>query len=253
LGDSGKRSGSSSTEIWKYGSEVEKILRQYDELRYRMLPYVYSAAWGITSRGEILMRALPFVYPNELPLRNINDQFLFGDSLLVNPVTEPKATTRKVVLPAGTDWVDFWTGRSYRGGQTIVADAPLDRMPILVKEGSIVPIGPAVQSTAETEEPLEIRVYAGRDADFQLYEDSGDGYAYEHGARATIHFHWDDHRNWLLIGDRSGAFPGMQMKRTFRIVVVRQGYGVGLGTDSGTDRSVEYSGHQMTVDLGRAG
>lgn len=242
----------SETEIWKYGPEVEKILTQYDQLRYRLLPYIYSAAWGVTSSGEVLMKALPFVYPNDLPLRNVSDQFLFGDSLLINPVTQPNATTRNVLLPAGTDWVDFWTGQLYRGGQTIVAAAPLDRMPILVKQGSIVPMGPVVQSTADAEEPIEIRVYGGRDADFQLYEDSGDGYAYEHGARATIHLHWDDHRSELSIGDRSGVFPQMQSKRTFRVVLVKRGRGVGLGVDSAPDRSVQYSGHQKIISLGKA-
>src|SRR5580704_1449749 len=105
----------SETEMWKYGPEVQKILTQYDELRYRFLPYIYSAAWGVTSRGEILMKALPFVYPNDASLKTIGDQFLFGDSLMVNPVTESHATTRRLRLPAGAGWVDFWTGETYRG------------------------------------------------------------------------------------------------------------------------------------------
>src|SRR5208337_2388876 len=187
----------SETEMWKYGPEVEKILTQYDQLRYRLLPYIYSAAWGVTNRGEILMRALPFEYPNDPALRDIDDQFLFGDSLMVNPVTQKGATSRSVVLPVGAVWVDFWTGQTYRGGQTIVADAPLDRIPILVKEGSIVPLGPIVQSASEPEDPLEIRIYTGKDADFQLYEDSGDSYSYERAARAEIHLHWDNRRNAL--------------------------------------------------------
>jgi alpha-D-xyloside xylohydrolase len=241
----------SETEMWKYGPEVEKILTQYDQLRYRLLPYIYSAAWGVTNRGEILMRALPFEYPNDPALRDIDDQFLFGDSLMVNPITQKGATTRSVVLPVGADWVDFWTGQTYRGGQTIVADAPLDRMPILVKEGSIVPLGPVVQSAAEPEDPLEIRIYAGKDADFQLYEDSGDGYSYEHGARATIHLHWDNRRNLLLIGDRSGTFPRMLMKNTFWIVLVRPGHGMGAGADPSYDRSVTYDGRPTRVNLGK--
>ena len=241
----------SRTEMWNYGPEVEKILTQYDELRYRLMPYIYSTAWGVTSRGETVMRALPFVYPNDLALRDVDDEFLFGNSLLVNPVTQPNAVSRSVILPAGNDWVDFWSGRAYRGGQRIVVDSPLDQIPILVKAGSIVPMGPQVQSTADAQDPIEIRVYGGRDADFLLYEDSGDSYAYEHGARATIHLHWDDRRNALSIGDRSGTFPGMRMKRTFRIVLVKQGHGIGFGSDSGVDRSVTYDGHQMRVDLGR--
>ena len=243
----------SQTEMWKYGPEVEKILTQYDDLRYRLLPYVYSAAWGITNRGEIPMKALPYVYPTDLSVRDIGDQFMFGDSLLVNPVTERHATTRKIVLPAGNDWVDFWTGQTQRGGQTIAADAPIEQMPIFVKEGSIVPMGPVVQSAADVEDPLEIRIYAGKDADFELYEDSGDGYAYEKGARATIHLHWDNRRKVLSIGNRSGTFPGMRLKNTFRIVLVKQGHGVGAGADSGSDRSVTYDGHPTRIDLGKQG
>jgi alpha-D-xyloside xylohydrolase len=242
----------SETEMWKYGPEVEKILIHYDQLRYRLLPYLYSAAWGVTNRGEIPMKALPFVYPNDLALRDVSDQFMFGDSLLVNPVVQPGATSRNVVLPANSDWVDFWTGQTYRGGQTIVADAPLDRIPILVKQGSIVPLGPIVQSAADADDPIEIRIYGGKDADFQLYEDSGDGYSYEHGARTTIHLHWDDRRNTLSIGDRSGTFPGMQLKHTFRLVVVKPRHGVEIDSDSREDRSVTYDGHSIRISLGKS-
>jgi len=239
----------SKTEMWNYGPDVEKILTQYDELRYRLMPYIYSTAWGVTSRGETVMQALPFVYPNDLALRDVDDEFLFGNSLLVNPVTQPNVASRSVVLPAGNDWIDFWTGRTYHGGQTIVADARLEQIPILVKVGSIVPMGPVVQSSAEAQDPLEIRVYGGKDADFLLYEDSGDSYAYEHGARATIHLHWDDRRNMLSIGDRAGAFPGMPGKQTFCIVLVKEEHGIGMGSESGLDRTATYAGHRMTIVL----
>ena len=241
----------SRTEMWNYGSEVQNILISYDELRYRLLPYIYSTAWAVTSRGRIMMKALPFVYPHDPSVRNINDQFVFGDSLLVNPVTTPQARSRSIVLPAGEHWVDFWTGKTYPGGQTIKANAPLDQIPILVKEGSIVPMGPVVQSTAETEDPLEIRIYGGRDAAFLLYEDSGDGYAYEQGARATIPLYWDDRRDTLSIGNRSGTFPGMLERHHFRIVLVRRDHGVGSAWDSSPDRLITYDGHQITIQLRR--
>ena len=241
----------SRTEMWNYGPEVEKILTQYDDLRYRLMPYIYSSAWGVTSRRATMMRALPLVYPNDLAVRDVADEFLFGNDLLVNPVIQKNAATRSVVLPAGTNWTDFWTGKTFHGGQTIVADAALDRIPILVKEGSIVPMGPVVQSTAQTQDPVEIRVYEGKDADFQLYEDSGDGYQYENGARATINLHWSNSRKTLSIGDRSGTFPGMPGKHIFQVVLVRQGHGVGIDSDSGTDRTVTYAGHQITVNLGK--
>jgi alpha-D-xyloside xylohydrolase len=198
------------------------------------------------------MKALPFVYPKDRSLRDITDQFLFGDSLLVNPVTEQAATSRSVVLPAGDDWIDFWTGQTLHGGQTITTDAPLDRIPILVKAGSILPMGPVVQSASEPEDPLEIRIYSGKDADFTLYEDNGDGYAYEHGASTTIHLHWDNARKLLSVGDRSGTFPGMRVARTFRLVMVKPQHGVGVVMDSPADRTVTYEGHQIRVDLRKA-
>jgi alpha-D-xyloside xylohydrolase len=241
----------SKTEMWNYGTEVEKILTQYDELRYRLLPYIYSAAWGVTSRGEIMMKALPFVYPNDSSLREVSDQFIFGDSLLVSPVTTPKATSRTVILPGADNWMDFWTGRAYSGGQTIQAEAPLDRIPIFVKEGSIVPVGPAVQSTAEAEDPIEIRIYRGRDADFLLYEDAGDGYAYEQGARATIPLHWDDRRNMLTMGNESGTFPGARERHNFRIVLVGEGHGAGMAWVSSPDRSIAYDGKRISIHLGK--
>ncbi len=239
----------SETEMWKYGPEVEKVLRKYDELRYRLLPYIYSSAWGVTHRGEVMMKGLPLVYPDDSSLRQVSDQFLFGDSLLVNPVTEPHATSRKVVLPAGDDWVDFWSGQTYRGGQTISAEAPLERMPIMVKQGSIVPLGPVVQSASDRQDSLEIRIYGGKNADIELYEDGGDGYAYEHGAKTTIHFKWDDRRKVLSIGDCSGAFPGMPAKRTLRLVLVKPGSGIGDGPVATEDRVETYDGHGKSVDF----
>ena len=237
----------SETEMWKYGPQVESILREYDELRYRLMPYIYSTAWGVTNRGETMMRALPFVYPNDQTLRDVSDQFLFGDSILINPVTEANATTRKVILPAGSDWYDFWTGQKSRGGQTIVAEAPLDKMPILVREGSIVPLGPDIQYAAESQDPIELRIYGGKDADFQLYEDSGDGYAYERGERATINLHWNDKSHELTIGNRSGSFPGLHAKIHFNLALVRQGHGAGIAADKSFDNSVIYEGHRMNV------
>jgi len=182
-------------------------------------------------------------------LRSVSDEFFFGDSLLVNPVTTPHATSRTVVLPAGDNWVDFWTGRTYRGGQRIQAKAPLDRIPIFVRDGSIVPMGPVVQSTAAVEDPLEIRIYGGKDADFLLYEDAGDGYAYEQGARATIPLHWDDRRGTLSIGARSGNFEGMLKRHTFRIVLITKGHGVGDGPVDSPDQTITYDGARMSIHL----
>jgi alpha-D-xyloside xylohydrolase len=239
----------SETEMWKYGPEVERILRQYDDLRYRLLPYIYSDAWDVTSRGDTMMQALPFVYPNDKNLRSVGDEFLFGKSLLVSPVTEKGATARNVILPEGDNWVDFWTGDSYKGGQSVSTPAALDRLPIMVKAGSIVPLGPVVQSAADPEDPLEIRVYPGKDADGQIYQDSGDGYAYENGSRAVIPMHWDDHHQQLVIGPTEGSFAGMERRIELRVVKVRRGVGVGDAPEQHCDRIVKYDGHRVTVKL----
>jgi alpha-D-xyloside xylohydrolase len=235
--------------MWKYGPEAEKILRQYDELRYRLLPYIYSAAWGVTNRGEIEMKALPFANPLDRSVRQVNDQFLLGDSLLINPVAAPHVLKRSIVVPIGDNWIDFWTGQAYPGGQTTTVDAPLDKVPIFVKAGRIVPMGPVVQNASEPQNVLEIRIYPGKNATFDLYEDSGDGYAYEHDARAITHLQWDDHRKTLLIADRKGSFPGMPASHTLRIVVVRPTHGVGDQLASSIDRSIDYNGHATKVDL----
>ena len=239
----------SETEMWKYGPEVEQVLREYDSLRYRLLPYIYSAAWGITSRGETMMRALPLAFPNQPKLNNIQDQFLFGPSLLINPVVNKGAIQRELYLPSGEDWVDFWTGHKEHGGATINAAAPLSRIPIYVKQGSILALGPLAQSAEDSEGPLEVRVYPGKDADFELYEDSGDGYEYEHGRRATIPIHWDDHRELLTIGSTIGSFQSMRKRRIFQVVRVRVDHGTGTLEGENPDRELEYLGHKITLRL----
>lgn len=242
----------SETEMWKYGPDVESVLRKFDELRYRMMPYIYSAAWGVTARGGTIMKALPFVYPNDVSLRDVSDQFFFGNSLVVNPVLEPAATTRKVILPSGSDWYDFWTGERYKGGQSIIADAPIDKLPILVKEGSIVPLGPATRYAAEKRDPLEIRIYGGKDAEFELYQDSGDGYAYERGQRAIIHLHWNDKAHELLVAKRKGSFDGMPSTLKLNVVVVGPGRGVGIEESKRYEQTLEYNGSRTTLRIGRA-
>ena len=239
----------SETEMWKYGPEVEQELRQFDTLRYRLLPYIYSQAWDVTEKGNTMMRALPLEYPNDASVRDIQDQFLFGPSLLVSPVVEKGARERDLWLPAADSWVDFWTGQRHQGGETVKADAPLSQIPIHVKEGSIVVLGPAVQSTADSEDPLEIRIYPGRDADFNFYEDQGDGYSYEKGQCATIPMHWDDRRQLLIVGAADGSFPNMPKQHTLRIVRVHSGHGVGVAPEQNADRVVEYQGQRIAVEL----
>ena len=239
----------SETEMWKYGPEVEQDLRQFDTLRYRLLPYIYSQAWDVTDKGGTMMRALPLEYPNDTRVRDIQDQFLFGPSLMVSPVADKGARERNVWLPAADGWIDFWTGQRHQGGETIKADAPLSQIPIHVKEGSIVVLGPEVQSAADSEDPLEVRIYPGHDADFIFYQDHGDGYAYESGQRTTIPMHWDDRRQVLTVGAANGSFPAMPRQHTLRVVMVRSGHGVGIAPEQNADRVVSYAGQRMAVEL----
>jgi alpha-D-xyloside xylohydrolase len=237
----------SNAEIWNYGRRVLDIATQFDELRYHLLPYIYSSAWGVTHDGETLMRALPLEFPSDPRAEAVADQFLFGPTLLINPITTAGATQRSLYLPAGHDWIDFWTGKRVRGGQTITAEAPLDRIPIYAKAGSIIPFGPAVQSASANADPIDIRIYPGADGDFTLYEDEGDNYDYEHGAYSITPLHWDDKASTLTVGERRGSFPGMLEHRTFRIVRARESNGVGIAAPGKFDTTVEFEGKAVSV------
>jgi alpha-D-xyloside xylohydrolase len=234
-------------EIWSYGPEAQKILTAYDQLRYRLMPYIYSIAWKTTNDGYTIMRPLVMDFLSDTRAQNVADQFLFGPALLVNPVTEPGANSRQVYLPAAT-WYDFWTGASTPGPRAMVTAAPIDRLPLFVRAGSIVPLGPDLEYAAEKPaDPIEIRVYRGANGSFTLYEDENDNYNYERGAHATIRFTWDDASQRLTIGDRAGTFPGMLQSRTFRVVFVGAGHGVGQALTQNADKSLTYTGKTVTV------
>ena len=239
----------SNAELWNYGPQVERVLTEYDELRYRLLPYIYSAAWGVTKNGETLMRALPLEFSSDPRAREVRDQFLFGPALLINPVTTGGATERTLYLPAGASWVDFWTGKTLSGGQNITAEAPLDRIPMYAKSGSIIAFGPLAESASAKPDPVELRIYSGADGDFTLYEDEGDNYDYERGANSVIPMHWDDKAQTLTIGDRHGTFPGMLESRTFRVVRVTEAYGVGVASTRKVDAQIEFAGKAVTVHV----
>lgn len=165
-------------------------------------------------------------------------------------VKEVRAQTRSVYLPAGADWIDFWTGRAVAGSQTITADAPIDQIPLLVRAGSILPMGPFIQHAAEKPaDPIELRVYPGADGDFVLYEDENDNYNYEQGIYATIAFHWDDRRRQLTVSERRGSYPGMPVRRRFEVILVGPDHGVGIDLTSKTDRIVEYAGEKQAIEL----
>jgi alpha-D-xyloside xylohydrolase len=392
-------------EIWEFG-KFSDVLIAFDRLRYRLLPYVYSNAWKITSEGYTLMRGLPMDFPGDRNTYNIGDQFMFGPFLMVCPVTdymlhrppgksvlvsaehfrtkggnpgldatyfgddhygtavhsqteanvdlywytgwpsfvkqekfsmrwegkliptetgphrfhvksfgprlllldgqalqfsyssveavtepvqlevgreygfsfatansvlgafraqlfwktpsmlaaetvrEERPQTRSVYLPAGTTWIDFWTGQTTAGGQSIIAAAPIERIPLLVRSGSIIPLGPVVQYASEKPDaPLELRVFPGADASFTLYEDEDDTYDYEKGIHSTIRFDWSDATRQLRIGARQGSYPGMPSRRVFRVVIVRPGHGVGIDVSETVDRAVDYSGDAQVLQF----
>jgi len=179
---------------------------------------------------------------------NIGDQFMFGPALLINPVTEYKVRARQVYLPAGTGWYELSSGRYFKGGQTIKADAPYSDMPIFVKEGSIIPFGPAIQyATEKPANPIRLFVYTGADGDFTLYEDENVNYNYERGAYSTISLNYNEYSQALTIGARKGEFPGMLKKRTFEIVWVDKAEPRGLDLDGPAAQSVRYEGSKLVV------
>jgi alpha-D-xyloside xylohydrolase len=234
-------------EMWRFDTNTESILIDYDQLRYHLLPYIYSVSWRVTDQGYTMMRPLVMDFRSDTNVFEIKDQYLFGPSLMACPVTQAHATRRPVYLPAGTGWVDFWTGESHAGGRTITAAAPIQTMPLFVRAGSIIPYGPAIEYAMETNNPIELRVYRGADGAFTLYEDEGDNYNYEKGKYATIPITWNEADQKLTIGRRRGKFPGMLKNRTFRIVWVSPGHGTGISSTENADATVRYNGNLRQV------
>ncbi|MCU7550214.1 DUF5110 domain-containing protein [Chitinophagaceae bacterium LB-8] len=255
-------------EIYQFGQKGSKYydaIEKFIHLRYRLLPYIYSASWEVTANQSSMMRALMMDFAKDKQALDINDQFMFGRSLLVSPVTEAmyikpgtggqgsmqeedfsSVKSKETYLPAGTDWYDFWTGEKLSGGNKVSKQTPLDMIPLYVKAGSIIPVGPEVQFAEEKKwDDLEIRVYPGANGEFVLYEDEKDNYNYEKGVYATITFHWDDKKKTLIIGDRAGAFPGMLASRKFNIVIINTDKGVGENTASESDKVITYTGKKV--------
>ena len=233
-------------EMWSY-PDVEPSLIAYDNLRYRMMPYIYSLAWKVSSDDYTIQRPLVMDFKNDPLTWNIGDQFMFGPALLVSPVTEAKATERRVYLPKDTTWYDFWSGQKIQGGVHVQAAAPLDRIPLYVRAGSILPLGPPEQYADEkVNGPIELRIYSGKDGSFTLYQDEGDNYNYEKGQHATVPITWSDSEGTLTIGGRTGTYVGMPNEITFNIVWVRPANGVG-GAEQQADDTVVYRGSELKV------
>jgi alpha-D-xyloside xylohydrolase len=235
-------------EMAKPGTAVYNILAFYDRLRYRLLPYIYTIAADTYHKAGTMMRGLVMDFPNDPAVKNIADEYMFGPSFLVAPVTEFKAKTRSVYLPAGTSWYDFYTGAAFEGGQTITAKAPLDRMPLFVKAGAILPTGVKQHYTGEKPgAPITITVYTGKDGAFDLYEDDGTSTGYKKGAFARIPLAWNETAGTLTIGARQGSYPGMTEARTFKVRFVSGATKAALDFDTKKAKAVPYTGQAVTV------
>ncbi|MGB8225996.1 MAG: glycoside hydrolase family 31 protein [Sedimentisphaerales bacterium] len=240
-------------EIWQFGQPghwAYDALLKFDQLRYRLMPYIYSTAWMVTNDDYTMMRGLAMDFRNDSHVFDIDDQFMFGTSLMVNPVTAPKATYRNVYLPIGSDWYNFWTGKKYSGGQTIPVPTPIDQIPVFVKAGSIIPLGPVIQYATEMPQaPVELRIYAGADAVFNLYEDENDNYNYESGKYTIIPIVYSEDNKTLTIEERKGQFPGMIKDRLFKIAIVKEGQGTDIGLVQNPDNSINYDGKKQVIKL----
>ena len=239
-------------EMWFFGGDeghrAYRTQLAFDELRYRMLPYAYSVAADVTRRHGTIMRPLVMDFRDDPAVLGIGDQFLFGPSLLVNPVTAPGATQREVYLPRGASWYDFWTGSHAEGGRRIEAPAPYESLPLYVKAGSILPMGPELQYTDEKPaDPLTVWVYTGADAAFELYEDDGVSYGYERGEFSTIPLRWDEAGGTLSIGRRTGSYPGMPAEREVRVLFVSKASAVGHSATPAPASTLRHTGAPVEV------
>jgi alpha-D-xyloside xylohydrolase len=233
-----------------WDEDTRAILMKFDKLRYRLLPYVYSLAAKTTLENYTMMRSLAFDFRNDANVYQIPDQYMFGPAFLVNPVTAKGGTTRKLYLPGSDLWYNFWTGEKLPGGQYIDADAPIDLMPLYVRAGAIVPMGPDVEYATQTKNKvIELRIYAGADGRFTFYEDENDNYNYEKGRYSTFSLTWNDKQKKLSISDTKGSFPGALKQRTFNVVLVNSKHGSGPLEAAKTDKSVVYNGSAVVVKL----
>ena len=264
-------------EIWQFGEKgqpVYDIIEKMIRLRYRFIPYLYSTAWQVTSNNDSYMRPLFADFANDKKVWNMTDEFLFGHSILAAPIVDPQYTEEKIIrtnemtgwnrqnvkedsqqngqdlsftgvrqttkyLPKGTDWYYFWTGQRYKGGQNVTLSTTLQDVPMFVRAGSILPLGPEMQYVGEKAwDNLELRVYPGANGTFTLYEDEGDNYNYEKGVYSTITIKWNDKGRSLTIGKRQGEYPGMLKSRQFTIVL-----------PDGATQTITYDGTEKIINL----
>ena len=241
--------GQASKELYgpQWSAQGKANMLVVDQLRYRLMPYIYSLAWQVTSAGYTMMRPLVFDFQNDAKVYGITDQYMFGPAFLVNPVTTMGATSRSVYICHPRPGTTSWAGSTMTGGKHDDGQRFVEPDAAVRKGGSIVPMGPMIQYATQSIDPLEIRVYEGQDATFTLYEDEGDTYDYESGKYSTITFSWSDSAKKLTIGATAGSYPGMPTTRTFNVVFVGANHGAGLGVTATPDRVVKYDGAAVIV------
>ena len=224
----------------------------YDKLRYRLMPYIYTLAGNTYRTDYTIMRALVMDFPKDENVRNIGDQFMFGPSIMVCPVYEYKARKREVYLPAGQGWYDFYTGKYYDGGQTITADAPYEKVPLYVKEGSVIPMGPEVEYAMErNNDKLTLWVYEGTDSRFDLYEDDNINYNYEKGDFVLLPISYSESSKKLKIDRQHGIYQNMPEKRDINIMVVNKENPKGFDSNVVAYGSVVYEGSEVELEWGK--
>lgn len=241
-------------EVWNIAPSnhpAYQTIVKYDRFRYRMMPYIYSMAGAVHFKDYTMMRALVMDFNGDDKVYDIKDQWMFGPAFMACPVSQYKMRSRKVYLPKQTGWYDLYTNQYYQGGQTITADAPYDKIPVFVPEGSIIPYGPQIEWTDQKPaDTITVFVYAGKDGKFTLYEDEGINYNYEKGKYATIELNYNDSAKKLTIGARKGSFDGMLQKRIFKIVYRRPNQKVStLDIDHAKAKLVRYNGKEVGITL----
>jgi len=220
----------------------------YDKLRYRLLPYIYSLAGAAYHNNYTIMRGLPMDFGTDTAVLNIGDQYMFGPSLLINPVYAYKQRSRELYLPKCSGWYDLYSGKWVAGGQKINAAAPYERMPVFVKAGSIIPFGPPLQYTSEKKaDTLTLNIYTGADAAFNLYEDEGTNYNYEKGAFSIIPIKFSEATKTITVGNRKGSFDGMLPKRIFRINIFTPNGSKVPDFDAPCDKEIIYEGKKLEI------
>jgi alpha-D-xyloside xylohydrolase len=230
----------SETEIWRYGQDFEDMARKFIDLRYQLMPYIYSEAWKVTNESHLLMSPLVYQYPNDKTTWGIKDQFFFGESMMVSFVTEYRQRNKEVYLPEG-EWFNFWTNEKIAGSKTVTVEAPFNSTPIFVKAGSIIPTGPKVQyATEETDEPLRLKVYPGKDAEYVLYLDDNETYDYEKGEYSEIVFSYSEASKELDIKNGEGSFINFEQNPMNMVIEI-------IG--EGKEEIVNFKGTKLSVKL----